>query len=89
MYWMFDERGRGDQGSFCESLHLDKNNEVVYERDARPAVGKAMRVGSSYARTMQHQDWWLTTPITEILSDTPNEVVFKTRSGSIYTWRNK
>jgi hypothetical protein len=46
-----------------------------------------MRVGSGYARTMQHQDWWQTTLIKEILEESENYVKFKTHSGSIYEWK--
>lgn len=46
-----------------------------------------MRVGTMFARSMQAQDWWQTTLIKEIVKDTPEEVVFKTLSGSEYTWK--
>lgn len=98
-YWMYRERdGRGDSGSMSMALvptydhDTGKVIDLQYEYDAKPRIGVAMRVGSVYARTMQHQDWWQTTVITEILEDKINEdgteyVRFKTGS-SIYEWRN-
>jgi hypothetical protein len=64
-----------------------KQVDLQYEHDARPRVGVAMRVGSIYARSYTAQDWWQTTLIKEIIEDTPDKVVFKTQSGSEYTWR--
>ena len=92
-YWMYRERdGRGDSGSMSMALvpTYDENGKVVniqYINGARPQVGYVMRVGSTYARTMQHQDWWQTTLIKEILEESENYVKFKTHSGSIYEWK--
>ena len=94
---MYRERdGRGDSGSMSMALvpTYDENGKVVniqYINGARPQVGYVMRVGSTYARTMQHQDWWQTTVISEIIEDKINEdgsqyVRFKT-GNSIYEWR--
>jgi len=85
MYWMFDTRSRGDSGTMSQAYWFD-NGEVKVEENARPRVGVVMRVGSHYARSFQHQDWWQTTMITEIVSETDNEIVFKTKN-STYTWR--
>lgn len=86
MFWMYDTRGRGDSGGMSCALWEDENGTVVFEDDARPRVGVAMRVGSRYARTMQSQDWWQTTYITEILEESENRVLFKTKN-SVYEWR--
>lgn len=86
--WMYDQRGRGDSGPLSMALSLNpETKEVKHEHNARPRVGVAMRVGSIGARSYHCQDWWQTTLIEEIIKDTPEEVIFKTRSGSIYTWR--
>lgn len=88
MYSMYDTRGRGDSGEMSIALlHDDEGYFITHEHNARPRVGVSMRVGSMYARTYQSQDWWQTTPIQEIISESENEVVFKTRNGSIYTWK--
>lgn len=88
--------GAGDSGGMSLAIiptyDMDTNkvSNIEYKNDARPAIGAAMRVGSIYARTMQHQDWWQTTPITEILEERVEEdgtqyVRFKT-GNSEYEW---
>lgn len=92
-FWMYDKKGRGDSGQMSVAItptfdsDTNKAVDVQYEQNARPRVGVAMRVGSFMARSYQAQDWWQTTLIKEIVSDTPNEVVFRTQSGSEYTWK--
>ena len=86
-YWMYDTRKRGDAGPMSIALWKDEEGTIQMERNARPRVGVAMRVGALGARTFQAQDWWQTTLIKEIVKDTPEEVVFRTLSGSEYTWR--
>lgn len=85
---MYDTRGRGDGGAMSMALYVGDDGELVYEHNARPRVGVAMRVGSLNGRSFASQDWWQTTIIAEILEDTPEKVVFKTKSGSIYTWES-
>lgn len=88
-YWMYDKRGRGDSGPMSVALWQDNDEAgtIQQEDQARPRVGVAMRVGTMFARSYHSQDWWQTTPIEEIIKDTPEEVVFRTRSGSEYTWK--
>ena len=80
----------GDSGPMSQALIPDLNEDgskvVKAEDNARPRLGVAMRIGSYIARTYSTQDWWQTTLITEILSDTPNEVHFKT-TNSEYIWK--
>lgn len=63
-----------------------EGSEIKTEHNARPRVGICIQVGSAYARTMQWQDYWQTSYITKILSDTENEVIFET-GNSTYTWK--
>lgn len=77
--------GAGDSGPLSQALWFNEAREVVHEDNARPRVGVAILVGSPYARTYSHQDWWRTTMVTEIIEDTPNKVIFKTKN-STYTW---
>jgi hypothetical protein len=74
----------GDSGGMSLALWPD-GDEVMHERNARPRVGVAMRVGAVYARTYQEQDWWQTTIITEILEDREDYVRFRTEN-SVYVW---
>lgn len=74
-----------DSGGISLAMQ-EENGEVKTEHNARPRIGVCIRVGSAYAGTMQYQDWWQTSYITKILSDTENEMVFET-GNSTYTWK--
>lgn len=91
-YYLYREDGAGDSGPMCNFLILNKEGKVSKADIDYPEVGYAVQVGSLYARSYQYQDWWCTTPITEIIEkykeDDRDVVKFKTRSGSIYTWKN-
>jgi hypothetical protein len=87
-YWMFREDGCGDSGGMSVAIVPNADyTHTEYEHNARPRIGVQMRVGSTYARTYQYQDYWSTTLITEIVSESEKEVIFKTKSGSVYTWK--
>jgi hypothetical protein len=84
-----DSDGSGDSGLMCEILDAESYKpipDVTY-----PRIGCGVRVGSLNARTYTGQDWWQTSPVTEIIQETINDegywtVKFKTRS-STYTWK--
>ena len=78
----------GDSGQMSLAIFPERKtgSQPDVEHDARPQVGACMRVGSIYARSYYMQDWWQTTPIIEILEDTPERVVFKT-GNSVYEWK--
>lgn len=82
-----DYDGAGDSGMLFESLSLDGDKNVVVDSKF-VRVGSAVKVGSPYARTFEYQDWWMTTPVTEIKEVVENEdefiVYFKTKN-SDYT----
>jgi len=46
----------------------------------KPMVGYCLKVGTLTAGTFSNRDWWMTTPITEIISETEDEVKFKTQN---------
>jgi len=85
----------GDSGQMSLALvpvyDEGKIVDVKEEEPGIPRVGVAMRVGSHYGRSYSAQDWWQTTIITEILSDTTDEdirtIQFKT-GNSEYEWRH-
>lgn len=79
--------GAGDSGQMSNILDYANDN---YKENGAPRLGCAIRVGSIYSRTYANQDYWTTTPVTEIVSDnTVNDVrtiVFKTKN-SEYEWK--
>jgi hypothetical protein len=82
--------GVGDSGPMCQILDPDEGYHPI-PNETYPRVGCGVRVGSFYARTYSMQDWWQTTPVTEILEEwVDNEgyshVKFKTKN-SIYIWK--
>jgi hypothetical protein len=99
-YWMYaiDSAGntielKGDSGGMSTAHKVSQDGRRFEERKdyAEPEVGYCMQVGSHYARSYSAQDWWMTTPVTEIVSrsvleDGRTEVVFKTKN-STYKWR--
>jgi hypothetical protein len=73
----------------------DENGKLVdkiIEHNAAPKIGAAMVVGSHYARSFSAQDWWQTTPITEILEERtdpedPDYLYVRFKTGnSEYEW---
>jgi len=77
--------GAGDSGSMSIAISWNEDRTFKAEEGDRPKVGCSMLVGSERARTMQNQDYWLTTEVTEILEDKGDYVKFKTKN-SIYEW---
>lgn len=80
-----DSDGIGDSGTMLNCI--DVNNGMV-EAQGEIRVGYCVQCGSHYARSYSQQDWWMTTPVTEILfvNEDKTEVKFKTRN-SYYTVR--
>lgn len=58
-----------------------------------PTVGCSMLVGSVTARTYSDQDYWLTTPVVEILEEVNNDSVhyvrFRTENSEYEWWTGK
>ena len=86
--WKVGDPSTGDSGGMSMTLWVE-DDKVRTENDARPQVGKVIRVGSVYARSHQHQDWWQTSEIKEILEESQDSVKFLTNSGSTYVWEIK
>lgn len=72
----------GDSGMWLEAFDWDNPNAEHEQKILE--IGKGVRCGSHYARTMQHQDWWLTTPVGEFLEVEQGCVKFQTENGSAY-----
>lgn len=87
--------GAGDSGPMSDAVtpiwdEKGKLVDKIIEHNAAPKVGAAMVVGSPYARSYSRQDWWQTTPVTEILEERTEDdgskyVRFKT-GNSEYEW---
>ena len=79
--------GAGDCGPMLFGFGLDEGgNDIINTPNGSIKVGFAVECGSVYARTTSWQDYWMTTPITEILeiNDDKSFVRFKTKN-SEYT----
>ena len=77
----------GDQGARSEAIAWNPDGTFKEIVSRRPTIGCSMLVGSVTARSYSNQDYWLTTPVTEIISETEEEVRFKT-GNSEYIWRS-
>lgn len=84
IYYLKRERdGAGDSGRMLNAINP---NTAQVEATGEIIVGCCVQCGSPFAGTYSKQDWWLTTPVTEILkvNEDATEVEFKT-GNSIYT----
>jgi hypothetical protein len=93
-YSLVRERdGAGDSGNMSLAItpNADPGGKHLYEHGSAPKVGAVMRVGSLFGRSFSVQDWWQTTPITEILEEWNDGEVhyirFKT-GNSTYVWKH-
>ena len=85
-YSLYRTDGAGDSGPISNIFRRNPNSGELEQKSGRPQLGWGVKVGSPYARSYQAQDWWATTPVTEIVEESDKKVVFKTRSGSTYIW---
>lgn len=72
-------------GARSEAIQWNEDGTFDKIVSNRPTVGCSMRVGSLTARSYSDRDWWMTTPVTEILEETEDRVRFRTKN-SIYVW---
>jgi hypothetical protein len=79
--------GAGDTGANSQAIQWKEDGTFDKVVSDRPVVGCSMLVGSVTARSYSRQDYWLTTPVTEILEEKEDDdglyVMFKT-GNSIY-----
>lgn len=78
------ERPAGDSGPMSQIL--DGESYQAIPDEVRPRIGCGVRVGSYAGRTYSMQDYWQTTPVTKILVDEPDYILFETKN-STYEWR--
>jgi len=81
-----------EQGARVEAIEWNENGSFKGIIGDKPIVGCSLLVGSVTARSYSDQDYWLTTPVTEILEEKFTEdgylelVKFKTKN-SLYELR--
>lgn len=72
----------GATGAISMSLWRE-DGYIRTEYDARPKLGKALRIGDI---NLYQDDWWQATTVTEILEESENYVKFRT-GREIYEWK--
>ena len=81
----------GDSGPRSEAIAWNEDRTLKEIVSHRPTIGCSMLVGSLTGRSYSRNDWWLTTPVLEILEEITNDdvdyVLFKTQN-SDYEWWN-
>ncbi len=75
--------GAGDAGGRVEAIAWKEDRSFKEIAGNYPIVGCSLLVGSITARSYSAQDFWLTTPVTEILEEKEKYVKFKTEN-SVY-----
>ena len=76
-----DRDGEGYSGCLVQAFEVidGKLGNVVGNE---PMVGCCLKVGTMIAGTYSSRDWWLTSPITEIISENDEQIRFKTGNSS-------
>lgn len=79
--------GAGDSGIVSQAIEWNEDRTFKQVVSNKPVVGCSFLVGSLTARSFSHQDYWLTTVVTEILEETNEFVRFKTTNSEyIFTF---
>lgn len=85
--------GEGESGGRSEAIAWKENGHFDHVESHVPTIGCSMLVGSFAARSYSDRDYWLTTPVTEILEEILNEEVhymrFKTGNSEYEWWIGK
>lgn len=69
-------------GARVEAIEWNKDGTLKEVAGHEPIVGCALLVGSVTARSYSDRDYWLTTPITEIIEETNEHILFKTENST-------
>ena len=72
-----------DGGARVDAIRWNEDGTFKDIFGHEPIVGCSLLVGSVTARSYSEQDYWLTTPIIQILEKTDEYILFKT-DNSIY-----
>lgn len=71
-----------DGGARVEAIRYNEDGTFKEIEGHEPIVGCSLLVGSVTARSYSNQDYWLTTPVTEIIKKTKKYVLFKTENST-------
>lgn len=69
-------------GARVEAIDWDEGGNFKEIKGHEPIIGCSLLVGSVAARSYGDQDYWLTTPVTEILEKTEDYWLFKTKNST-------
>lgn len=72
-----------DGGARVDAIEWNEDGTFKKIKGHKPIVGCSLLVGSITARSYSGQDYWMTTPVVEILEKTKNYCIFRTNN-SIY-----
>jgi len=81
--------GEGFSGSQVEVIAWNEDGSFKEVVGSKPEVGCSVKVGTATAGMFSNRDYWLTTPVTEIIKEEKNEegkltyMMFKTEN-SVY-----
>lgn len=68
-----------DWGVFCTIFRMVAEDKMEVLEGDRPTIGWQIRLDNPHTYIQ-------TSPVVEIILDEPNKIVFRTKSGSKYTW---
>jgi len=71
-----------DGGAMCDAIAWNEDRTFKEIAGHKPIIGCSMMVGSITARSYSNQDYWLTTPVTKILEETEDYVLFETKNST-------
>lgn len=84
--------GEGEVGARSEAIAWTEDGKFKEVVGSRPAVGCSMLVGSVTARSYANRDYWLTTPVLEILEEEETDEYyyckFRTENSDYEFWQN-
>jgi len=83
--WNLDKT-KGDSGARSEAIEWNEDGSFKKVVGRKPIIGCSMLVGAISARSYSYQDYWLTSPVEEILEEKENYVKFKTKN-TVYEWK--
>jgi len=82
--------GEGEVGARVEAIAWNEDGTFKEIIGHKPTIGCSLLVGSVTARSYSSRDYWLTTPITEILEEESNDEYyyckFKTENSDYEFW---